>query len=326
MRYPQFAQLSSHYLEEETPFFFAVDFEKESWFLLRPQEAAEKGILYSLNGHSNAKPLPHQDLVSLHLLEDQLPELKRHYQKAFTAVQKQLNWGNSFLLNLTFPVEVHLDGSLEEVFWQSHAPFKLYWKGRFTVFSPESFVRIRGNQIETFPMKGTRPADKPGAAQELLEDHKEKAEHATIVDLLRNDLSQFAHSVRVERYRYIEEIQRQQGGLLQSSTHIKGELPNSWKSHFAHYLDLLLPAGSVSGAPKPQTLEIIRNTETDSRGFYSGVFGVFDGTTIQSAVAIRFLELKGDKVYYRAGGGITHLSQFENEFDELLQKVYLPTL
>ena len=148
----------------------------------------------------------------------------------------------------------------------------------------------------------------------------------SIVDLLRNDLSQFAQKVKVKNYRFLEEIRRPQGGLWQTSTHIKGQLREDWKSHFPEYLNKLLPAGSVSGAPKPQTLEIIRQAEGQKRGYYTGVFGLYDGQQLQSAVAIRYLENRNNKVYYRAGGGITYLSQCEHEFDELLQKVYLPTI
>ena len=326
MQYPRFAELSSQYLLEEKPFFFAVDFEKEHWILLEPEEAAKNGIYYSVKGQSNEVQAVPSAVAQLRIQTDQLHALESTYIEAFEKVRAEILWGNSFLLNLTFPVEVELQGTLQDVFWQSKAPYKLLWKNQFTVFSPESFIRIIDNFIETFPMKGTRAADQPGASEELLEDKKEQAEHATIVDLLRNDLSQFAHSVRVKRYRYVEEIQRPQGGLLQSSTHIKGELPKDWKYHFAEYLSRLLPAGSVSGAPKPQTLDIIRAAESGARGFYTGVFGFYDGTTLDSAVAIRFLERRNNKVYYRAGGGITHLSQREHEFDELLQKVYLPTL
>ena len=326
MPYPRFAELSSQFLLEEEPFFFAVDFEKERWILMDPEEAAQSGIYYSFKGRSNAEAPSSYSQAQLRLLSTQMASLEKAYNKAFQRVRSEILWGNSFLLNLTFPIEVELQGSLEDVFWQSNAPFKMHWKDRFTVFSPESFIRISDNTIETFPMKGTRAADQPRAAEELLADKKEQAEHATIVDLLRNDLSQFAHSVHVERYRYVEEIQRPQGGLLQSSTHIKGVLPKDWKSHFADYLARLLPAGSVSGAPKPQTLDIIRAAESGPRGFYTGVFGIYDGKTVESAVAIRFLERQNNSVFYRAGGGITHLSQREHEFDELLQKVYLPTL
>jgi para-aminobenzoate synthetase component I len=86
----------------------------------------------------------------------------------------------------------------------------------------------------------------------------------------------------------------------------------------------LLPAGSVSGAPKPKTLEIIRNVEGGNRGYYTGVFGVFDGNTLDSGVMIRFIEQENGKLYYRSGGGITTQSVVSSEYQEVIDKVYVP--
>ena len=327
MNYPEFAQQCLDYLASDRPFLFVVDFEKEHWNILPTEEAASQGIYYAFRDKTNAAfPSNAPSTARIKPVAEALETLRKNYREAFDHVQKEINWGNSFLLNLTFPVEVQFRGSLEEVFLQSKAPYRLYFKDQFTVFSPESFIRIKNGEIETFPMKGTSPADEPQSAHRLIADPKEQAEHATIVDLLRNDLSQFAQTVKVKNYRFLEEIRRPQGGLWQTSTHIKGQLREDWKSHFPEYLNKLLPAGSVSGAPKPQTLEIIRQAEGQKRGYYTGVFGLYDGQQLQSAVAIRYLENRNNKVYYRAGGGITYLSQCEHEFDELLQKVYLPTI
>jgi len=86
----------------------------------------------------------------------------------------------------------------------------------------------------------------------------------------------------------------------------------------------LLPAGSVSGAPKSRTLEIIRQTEGDKRGYYTGVFGIFDGESLDSGVMIRFIEKQGSKYFYRSGGGITTQSSSESEYQEAIDKVYVP--
>jgi para-aminobenzoate synthetase component 1 len=327
MIYPEFAQICLQYLASDRPFVFVVDFEKEHWNIVPTEEAASQGIFYAFREKTNA-PLTKipASTARIEPVQEAVEQLRTQYSEAFDFVQTEINWGNSFLLNLTFPVEVQLQGSFEEVFLQSNAPYRLYVKDQFTVFSPESFIRVGNGEIETFPMKGTIPANESQSAKRLIADPKEQAEHATIVDLLRNDLSQIAQKVRVENYRFLEKIKRPQGGLWQTSTHIKGQLRNDWKVHFPEYLNKLLPAGSVSGAPKPQTLEIIRQAEGQKRGYYTGVFGHYDGQQLESAVAIRFLENRNNKVYYRAGGGITHLSQCEHEFDELLQKVYLPTL
>jgi len=86
----------------------------------------------------------------------------------------------------------------------------------------------------------------------------------------------------------------------------------------------LLPAGSVSGAPKKKTLEIIAENETDPRGYYTGVFGIFDGENVDSAVMIRYIEKSGDKLWYRSGCGITNQSECASEYKEMIDKVYVP--
>ena len=88
----------------------------------------------------------------------------------------------------------------------------------------------------------------------------------------------------------------------------------------------MLPAGSISGAPKTKTVSIIKEAENYERGFYTGVFGVFDGANIDSAVAIRFIEQKNGEFWYKSGGGITHQSNVKEEYIELLKKIYVPTL
>ncbi len=86
----------------------------------------------------------------------------------------------------------------------------------------------------------------------------------------------------------------------------------------------LLPAGSVSGAPKPRTLEIIKEVEEERRGYYTGVFGYFDGSVLDSGVMIRFIENTAGKFFYRSGGGITTQSVVESEYQEVIDKVYVP--
>ena len=87
---------------------------------------------------------------------------------------------------------------------------------------------------------------------------------------------------------------------------------------------LMLPAGSVSGAPKSATIDLIKKAEGESRGFYTGVFGYYDGTELDSAVLIRFIESQNGQSYYRSGGGITAYSRCEEEYNEVLKKIYLP--
>jgi para-aminobenzoate synthetase component 1 len=173
-------------------------------------------------------------------------------------------------------------------------------------------------------MKGTIDASIPDAEKIILRDPKELAEHVTIVDLLRNDLSQVATDVQVSRFRYIEKIVTNQKDLLQVSSEIRGSLPPDFRMNLGNILATLLPAGSVSGAPKPKTLEIISVAEGEPRGYYTGVFGVFDGTDLDSAVMIRYIEKQNDTFFYRSGGGITTQSSVKQEYQEVKDKVYLP--
>ena len=132
---------------------------------------------------------------------------------------------------------------------------------------------------------------------------KEAAEHATIVDLIRNDLSIVASEVCVPRYRYIDELRTHNGSLLQVSSEIRGRLPEGWNGHVGEILFSLLPAGSITGAPKKKTLEIIAEAETYERGFYTGVMGYFDGQDLDSAVMIRFMEQVSPHSFVFKSGG-----------------------
>jgi len=147
-----------------------------------------------------------------------------------------------------------------------------------------------------------------------------------IVDLIRNDLSIVAKNVTVTKYRYLEKIKTQRGEILQSSSEIKGKLKRGWEKDFGKLLLNMLPAGSISGAPKAKTLEIISASENYERGFYTGIFGVFDGENIDSGVAIRFIEKENDIFWYKSGGGITHQSNVKEEYIELINKIYIPTI
>lgn len=107
----------------------------------------------------------------------------------------------------------------------------------------------------------------------------------------------------------------------QVSSEITGKLGADYKSKLGDILFSLLPAGSISGAPKKKTVEIIRHAEGEERGYYTGVCGYFDGESLDSCVLIRYLDEQGR---YRSGGGITFLSQLEEEYQEMIDKVYVP--
>ncbi len=246
------------------------------------------------------------------------------YKYKFDRVMKELQHGNSYLINLTQPTPIQLNWSLEEVYENSRAPYKLLVKDQFVVFSPEIFIRIKGQRIETFPMKGTIDAQIPNAAEKLLADPKETAEHHTIVDLMRNDLSRFANQVKVERFRFLDEIQTHEKKILQASSEISGQLPANFRDSLGELISSLLPAGSISGAPKAKTLDILESVEDYERKYYTGIFGVFDGQNLDSAVMIRFIEATQAGLVFKSGGGITHLSEAKKEYQELIDKVYVP--
>ena len=173
-------------------------------------------------------------------------------------------------------------------------------------------------------MKGTIDASIPNAEQIILNDYKETAEHNTIVDLLRNDLSIISEKVRVNRFRYIDQIKTNQKDILQVSSEITGRLQPEIKENLGDIIFGMLPAGSISGAPKSATLDIIRRAEGEPRGYYTGIFGYFDGNTFDSAVMIRFIEERDSQYYFRSGGGITVYSDCASEYEEVISKIYLP--
>ena len=238
------------------------------------------------------------------------------YRAKFDALQTQIDQGNSYLANLTAPTPLKNSESLESLYRAARAPFKLLWKERFACFSPEPFVTIEENTIRAFPMKGTAQGD----PQALINSPKELGEHTMVVDLLRNDLAQAAKNVRVEKWRYLQKA----GDLWQTSSQIAGDLPSGWQNRLGGLLKTLLPAGSISGAPKKKTVEILNAIEGYERGFFTGVFGVFDGKNLQSAVMIRFIEQTPAGLVFKSGGGITYESDAKSEYHELIAKVRLP--
>jgi para-aminobenzoate synthetase component 1 len=173
-------------------------------------------------------------------------------------------------------------------------------------------------------MKGTIDASIPGAEEKILNDQKETAEHVTIVDLIRNDLSILAGDVQVTRFRYVDRIHTRGKTLLQVSSEIRGKLLPSFDTDPAGALFSLLPAGSVSGAPKARTLDVIRRAEGEERGYYTGICGYYDGNSLDTGVMIRFIEQQGNELFYRSGGGITTQSNVSSEYQEALDKIYVP--
>jgi len=309
--------------KSKSPFFFIVDFMAQNGYLIKYQDLDDRYIRFQLSDKSVSN-LEKSSQQPFDIQWDIYPINFEKYRLKFNSVMENIHCGNSYLLNLTQPTMVNTNLNLLELYGLSVSKYKLWLKDLFTVFSPETFIKIEDGRISTFPMKGTINASIENAEQTIMNDIKEQAEHATIVDLLRNDLSRVAEKVEVKKYRYIDKIFTNQHELLQTSSQITGELPENYCCYLGNIIFSMLPAGSISGAPKRKTLEIIREVEDYDRGFYTGIFGYFDGKNLDSAVMIRFIEKKGDQLIFKSGGGITSFSDCKKEYGEMLEKVYVP--
>ncbi|EQA05619.1 aminodeoxychorismate synthase component I [Glaesserella parasuis] len=317
----QFIQIANQYGKMRLPFFFLIDFEKQKPLIYPLSEIEDKGLYFDFNGQQKfIQSLKTNENFELEII----PPNYTQYKKAFDFVQQQIQIGNSYLLNLTQQTKIKTNYHLAQIFQQSKAKYKLLLDENFVCFSPECFIRIKENKIYSYPMKGTINANEEDAVNKLLNSEKEFTEHNTIVDLIRNDLALVSKYIQVTKYRYVEKVVTHRGAIYQTSSEICGELDENWQKNIGTMLDKLLPAGSISGAPKVKTVEIIQQAEQHERGYYTGIFGYFDGENVESAVAIRYIEKQGDKYYFRSGGGITALSQLDDEYNEILEKVYVP--
>jgi para-aminobenzoate synthetase component 1 len=301
--------------EKGIPFVFFVDYSLEKAWAGCEQEAHDLGIFFEFDGSG----VPSEQ-VSFH----KYPLTFESYAEKFNLVQAGLKRGDSFLLNLTAETSIETPLTLKQIYDKAEAAYKILVNNHFTSFSPETFVRIHGNEIASFPMKGTLEVNSTNQASQLQNDPKEKAEHATIVDLIRNDLSKVAYPIRVEKYQYIDKVKTNTGELWQMSSKITGELIPTFRGKYGSILLELLPAGSITGAPKKATMQLIKEAEQYERGFYTGIMGKFDGESFNSGVMIRFIEKQSDSHVFKSGGGITVFSDVKKEYDELIQKVYLP--
>jgi len=302
--------------KKREPFLFISDFSAKNLKIIPLGELDAHDVEYATTKNYPVKI--HADFFD----KQTLPF--NEYKKKFDYVIERIKAGDTYLLNLTQPTKVKSELTLKEMFRCANARYKLRYKDEFVCFSPEQFVEIKGSKIATFPMKGTIDASVPNAKELILSNPKERAEHIMVVDLLRNDLSIMAKDVKVEEFRYITKIEAGDKKLLHVSSHISGDVGADWHSKIGDILKTLLPAGSISGAPKKSTVDIIEKIEGYERGYFSGVFGIYDGKTFDSAVMIRFVEKTKDGYIYKSGGGITLDSDAKSEYRELLNKVYLP--
>lgn len=301
---------------QRKPFLFISDFKGENLKVIPLDELSSKDIEFSID--ENYKKQYHE-----HYLQ-KIPIDFNQYKNKFDKIIQKIKSGETYLLNLTQPTKIETTLTLKEIYTNANAHYKLRYKDKFVCFSPEKFIQIGEDKIHTYPMKGTIDASIDNAKEKILNNKKEMAEHIMVVDLLRNDLSIVATDVKVEDFRYVQTVEAGEKKLLQVSSHISGNVGNNWHNRIGDILKALLPAGSISGAPKKSTLEIIDNIEGYDRGFFSGVFGVYDGKKLDSGVMIRFIEKTEDGYIYKSGGGITIDSDVNDEYNELLDKIYLP--
>lgn len=304
------------YGEKKEPFFFIINYDKTEYEVI-PLSQLPHNIKYSIS--ENKELINHNQILE-----------KKHiyfenYKKKFDLLENEILNGNTYLANLTSKTQIKTSLTLDEIYEIANAKFKLNYKDKFICFSPERFCEIKNNKIYTYPMKGTINAKIPNAEKRILEDKKELAEHTMIVDLLRNDLSIVSKKVKVEKFRYCENIKAGDKELIQVSSKISGELENHWEKRIGDIISSLLPAGSITGTPKRKTVQILKEIEKYERGYFTGVFGVYDGIVLDSSVIIRYLEKdSNNNLIYKSGGGITSDSEVDKEYQEMCDKVYIP--
>ena len=300
------------------PFVFLISYDLKKVYIEKLNKKSKK-IKYKI---SSKKSKNHKKYIF-----KKYPIDFKTYSKKFQTIQEEIRAGNTYLANLTSQTKISTNLSLNNIYKASWSLLKLrvkLKKANFVCFSPEKFIEIIDNKIYTYPMKGTIDKSVKDAKSLLLNSQKELAEHTMIVDLLRNDLGKVAKSIKVEEFRFVEEIKTDKKTLLQTSSKISGKLDDNWSHNIGDILINLLPAGSITGTPKKSTIEILKRVEDYDRGFYTGIFGVFDGENLQSFVLIRFIEKISGKLFYKSGGGITSDSKVEDEYKELIDKIYLP--
>jgi len=310
-----FAKISK-LAQKKEPFLFIISYDKSQIFA-KELKSLDSSIAYSFECGSSVN-LGKKSLLKKYPIDFD------SYKKSFNKVIEEIKRGNTYLLNLTFKSKIETNLSLDEIFIQAKAPYKLLIEDSFVCFSPECFVEIKDNTISTYPMKGTIDASIPNAKEKILKNPKEMAEHIMIVDLMRNDLNMVGVKTSVPEFRYIQKIKAGDKELLQVSSKIEATLPSNWHNYLGDILDKLTPAGSISGTPKKKTIEIIDRVENAKRGLYTGIFGVFDGENLKSAVMIRAISKKDGELFYHSGGGITLDSCPKAEYQELIDKIYLP--
>lgn len=306
----------------DVPFIFVIDYAAERSIVLPVSEVNPDECLFDFGTISNAANTRPENTEAVSW-QGHFPAAE-DYRKSFEIVEHYLHNGTISLINLTCRIPLSTNLNLHDIFCRAEARYKLWLKDTLVCFSPEIFVRIENGEISSYPMKGTINADQPGAVDTIMNDVKEAEEHQLVVDLISNDLSLVSDKVWVERYRYTDLLHTNRGNIIQTSSEVRGQLPANWHLKVGEILFSQLPAGSITGAPKAETVRIIAKAEGYDRGFYTGVMGWCDGNRLDSSVMIRFINQVDGQYYFKAGGGVTARSQWEKEYNEVQQKTYVP--
>ena len=237
--------------------------------------------------------------------------------------------GDIFQVVLSNRIEAEIEGSLFDTYrvlrTTNPSPYMFYFSSddiEIAGASPETLVKLTDNQLYTFPLAGTRPRGKTEEEdlmleEDLLSDEKELAEHNMLVDLGRNDIGRIAEigSVHVDKYMSIERFSH----VMHIGSTVSGQLRSDL--HPLSAIDSILPAGTLSGAPKIRACEIINELEFNKRGIYGGAIGYVDlSGNIDTCISIRIAFARNNKVFIRSGAGIVADSVPDNEFEECLNK------
>ncbi len=243
--------------------------------------------------------------------------------------KRHIREGDIFQIVLSNRLSAPFEGSLFHTYRMlrtiNPSPYMFYFAGtdvEVAGASPETLVKLEDGVLHTFPLAGTRPRGRtPGEDQaleaELLADGKELAEHNMLVDLGRNDLGKISRfgSVQVEKLHSIERFSH----VMHIGSTVRGEIREEFDALDA--IEAVLPAGTLSGAPKIRACQLIGELEDNKRGIYGGAIGYIDFTgNMDTCIAIRIAYKKNGKVFVRSGAGIVADSVPEKEFEECLNK------
>ncbi len=254
---------------------------------------------------------------------------EEYYLSAMGNIKEYIRDGHIYQVNFAQRFSSDFEGKpsilFRELFRNNPAPFFAYIDtGEIQILStsPERFVKRNGNDVESTPIKGTRPRmnspeEDRREREELLASPKEDSELSMIVDLIRNDLGRVAipGSIGIKDHKKIEAYTN----VFQMMTTVSGRIENRVSN--IDILNALFPCGSITGCPKIRAMEIIDELETVGRGIYTGAIGYLDhNQTMDLNVAIRTAVITGNRLYFSAGGGIVYESDALKEFQETMFK------